>query len=280
MSIHGVLGESTHYPTHYDPSILFPIARSLGREQIGLPEIKTDLGMDWWHAFEVSWLNHQGLSQVAMARFAIPADSTHIIESKSLKLYLNSLNFTEFQDWQTLKTTIEKDLSSCVHAQVKVELFSLNPTQEDLMPFQLEGECLEDNPHLEIGEKFQLTDDIQPDFLKNTHQDIVVKQCYYSHLLRSNCPVTNQPDWGTIQIEIESTIIDKTALLKYLLSFRKHNGFHEQCVEQVFADLTKTFKPKSLMVRAWYTRRGGIDINPCRVSDIDLLPQPSRLIRQ
>ena len=294
MSIHGILGEqTTNYPTEYSPETLYPIVRNMGRDVIGWQDDKLKVGVDWWHAFEMSWLNPQGVSQVAMARFSFPASSPFIVESKSLKLYLNSINFTEFGSWAEVKTLIAKDLSKCVQAEVQVELFGLDNNLNDeisgLLITQPEGICIDD-ALAGSTDKVALT--LHPDaslLSSNEVESSAVKANdsdsrsynFYSNLLRSNCPVTNQPDWGTLAVSITTDKPVNTAnILRYLLSFRQHNGFHEQCVEQIFADLSQYYQPSALMVRAWYTRRGGIDINPCRVSDMSLLPKPSRLIRQ
>ena len=295
MSIHGILGEqTTDYPTEYSPETLYPIARNLGRDVIGWQDDKLAVGVDWWHAFELSWLNAQGISQVAIARFGIPASSPFIVESKSLKLYLNSINFTEFASWDEVQALIAKDLSSCVQAEVTVEIFSLNDDLDDkatgLLIAQPEGVCI-DEALANSSEKVTLTEHPDASLLEskaddnnlasNNTAEVAQPYTFYSNLLRSNCPVTNQPDWGTLAVSITSDkAVDAASMLRYVLSFRQHNGFHEQCVEQIFADLSQYYQPSELMVRAWYTRRGGIDINPCRVSDIKLLPQPSRLIRQ
>ena len=284
MSIHGILGEqTTDYPTEYSPETLYPIARSMGRDVIGWQDDKLQVGIDWWQAFELSWLNEQGISQVAIARFGIPASSPFIVESKSLKLYLNSINFTEFGSWAEVQTLIAKDLSQCVQAEVQVELFGLEDERSGLLIAQPDGVCI-DNALADSADKVGLT--IHPDaslLNSNNKANDSDSQAYtfYSNLLRSNCPVTNQPDWGTLAVSITSDKpVNNANMLRYILSFRQHNGFHEQCVEQIFADLSQYYEPSELMVRAWYTRRGGIDINPCRVSDIGLLPAPSRLIRQ
>ncbi|WP_201538253.1 NADPH-dependent 7-cyano-7-deazaguanine reductase QueF [Psychrobacter immobilis] len=291
MSIHGILGEqTTDYPTEYSPEALYPIARSMGRDVIGWQGDKLTVGVDWWQAFEMSWLNLQGISQVAIARFGIPASSPFIVESKSLKLYLNSINFTEFTNWETVQTLIEKDLSACVQAEVKVELFELDDDLNDktsgLLIAQPEGICIDD-ALANSSEKVALCAHPDASLLSDDKTDANLDSnktqpyVFYSNLLRSNCPVTNQPDWGTLAVSITSEkLVNDANMLRYILSFRQHNGFHEQCVEQIFADLSKHYEPSELMVRAWYTRRGGIDINPCRVSDISLLPKPSRLIRQ
>jgi len=294
MSIHGILGEqTTDYPTEYSPETLYPIARSMGRDAIGWQDDKLTVGVDWWQAFEISWLNLQGISQVAIARFGIPASSPFIVESKSLKLYLNSINFTEFASWNDVQALIAKDLSDCLQTDVQVALFGLNDDLNDkatgLLIAQPKGVCI-DEALADSTDKVALTE--HPDATLLSEKEIEASSesvasddtqpyIFYSNLLRSNCPVTNQPDWGTLAVSITTDKpFNNANMLRYILSFRQHNGFHEQCVEQIFADLSQHYQPSELMVRAWYTRRGGIDINPCRVSDISLLPKPSRLIRQ
>ena len=280
LETHGILGQSTHYPKTYAPDMLYPIPRALGRANLALPADALSIGMDWWQVFEMSWLNSHGISQVAMARLAIPATSDYIVESKSLKLYFNSLNFTEFDNQQAVKATVEKDLSACLKTDVTLEIFEVNIANS--LPISApQGDCI-DNALDNSDKKIAIVSDVDPSSLTVAHHGASDSQLQilHSHLLRSNCPVTNQPDWGTLEIQIDSQPIDRAGLLEYILSFRQHNGFHEQCVEQIFSDLTQVFAPKTLMVRAWYTRRGGIDINPCRVSDINLLPPPSRLNRQ
>ncbi|MDN3448107.1 NADPH-dependent 7-cyano-7-deazaguanine reductase QueF [Psychrobacter sp. APC 3281] len=294
MSIHGILGEqTTDYPTEYSPETLYPIARSMGRDAIGWQDDKLAVGVDWWQAFEISWLNPQGISQVAIARFSIPASSPFIVESKSLKLYLNSINFTEFASWNDVQALIAKDLSACLQADVQVALFGLNDdldgNETALLIAQPEGVCI-DEALADSTDKVALTEHPDASLLSTNEleasdesvaSDGTQPYTFYSNLLRSNCPVTNQPDWGTLAVSITTDKpFNNANMLRYILSFRQHNGFHEQCVEQIFADLSQYYQPSELMVRAWYTRRGGIDINPCRVSDIRLLPKPSRLIRQ
>ena len=294
MSIHGILGEqTTDYPTEYSPETLYPIARSMGRDAIGWQDDKLTVGVDWWQAFEISWLNPQGISQVAIARFSIPASSPSIVESKSLKLYLNSINFTEFASWNDVQALIAKDLSACLQADVQVALFGLNDdlngNETELLIAQPEGVCI-DEALAGNTDKVALTEHPDASLLSTNEveasdesvaSDGTQPYTFYSNLLRSNCPVTNQPDWGTLAVSITTDKpFNNANMLRYILSFRQHNGFHEQCVEQIFADLSQYYQPSELMVRAWYTRRGGIDINPCRVSDIRLLPKPSRLIRQ
>lgn len=285
MSIHGVLGESITYSKTYDPTILYPISRQIGRDEI-LKDVGFDFnnyhdelknGVDIWQAFELSWLNPIGISQVAMARFTIPANSPNIVESKSLKLYLNSLNFTKFSSIDELKTTLQKDLSICVGADVGVEIIGLD--SDELTIAKPIGICIDDVLN-HLSDEIVLSDDIDSKFLKNAKKGELATYQFYSNLLRSNCPVTNQPDWGVVQIEITTEYeLDFGEFLKYILSFRQHNGFHEQCVERIFADCMIHYRPVSLRVLANYTRRGGIDINPVRVYHRDV-GEVKRLVRQ
>ncbi|MGO2623102.1 MAG: NADPH-dependent 7-cyano-7-deazaguanine reductase QueF, partial [Psychrobacter sp.] len=211
MSIHGILGEqTTDYPTEYSPETLYPIARSMGRDVIGWQDDKLEIGIDWWHAFELSWLNQQGISQVAIARFGIPASSPFIVESKSLKLYLNSINFTEFDSWEVVQTLIAKDLSACVQAEVTVELFGLDDDLHDkvsgLLIAQPDGICIDD-ALANSSEKVALCEHPDASLLNSIKANSTNQQqpyTFYSNLLRSNCPVTNQPDWGTLAVSITS----------------------------------------------------------------------------
>lgn len=279
MSIHGVLGENTSYPKTYDSGILYPISRNLGRDEI---KKHTDMtidfvGIDIWQAFEISWLNEIGVSQVAMAKFFIPATSPSIVESKSLKLYLNSLNFTVFKNKDEVVKIITDDLSNCVGETVKVELMDLTYHQMNIETPK--GICIDEalNHNQTV---IELTDDIDESFLQNLPKGELTTYQFYSNLLRSNCPVTNQPDWGTVQIDVSTECeLDDGKILKYILSFRQHNGFHEQCVEQIFAHFIKHTKPTALKVQANYTRRGGIDINPIRVLNMPV-GEIGRLVRQ
>ena len=284
MSIHGVLGENATYPKTYNPSILYPISRQIGRDEI-LKATGFDFnafndkfnGVDVWQAFEVSWLNPMGISQVAMARLIIPASSDNIVESKSLKLYLNSLNFTKFNNANEVQNTIQADLSDCVGADVVVQMIEL--TADDLAIYAPVGLCIDESLN-DNKKEILLTDEIDDTFLKNTKKGELTQYKFYSNLLRSNCPVTNQPDWATVQIEITTDhVLDFGQILRYILSFRQHNGFHEQCVERIFADFMRYFHPVFLRVLANYTRRGGIDINPVRVFNRDV-GRIDRLVRQ
>lgn len=280
MSIHGVLGETTSYPKNYDASILFAISRSLGRDEVlkqtGIQADQLTDGVDVWQAFELSWLNLQGICKVAIARIRIPANSPNIVESKSLKLYLNSLNFTKFGDMAEVQALIQKDLSACVGIKVSVEIVPLGGSgfevQEPL------GVCIDEV--LDTEGEVIACDDINSAILSQPPVHQVMTYQFHTNLLRSNCPVTSQPDWGTLSVSITTNkALDYQKILRYVLTFRQHNGFHEQCVERIFADLLVNFEPSSLMVQANYTRRGGIDINPVRVLN-HALPAVTRQVRQ
>ncbi|APR70595.1 NADPH-dependent 7-cyano-7-deazaguanine reductase QueF [Acinetobacter haemolyticus] len=271
MSVeHSQLGKETQYPTQYQPEVLFPISRAESRQQYADVEGITQ-GKDWWHVFEISWLNQLGLPQVAIGRLTLPASSPNLIESKSLKLYFNSLNFTKFDSKQAFIETVERDLSSAAGAKIELQLFQV----DELEISKPQGICIDDL----VPERLSEHPDSTLLQLDTTAEDDV-EITLHSHLLRSNCPVTGQPDWGTIFIRFQGKKPCYRSLLAYIISYRQHNGFHEQCVEQIFADIWKLLGPQKLMVYATYTRRGGLDINPCRVSDLSWMPEPIRLARQ
>ncbi|MDC5356710.1 NADPH-dependent 7-cyano-7-deazaguanine reductase QueF [Acinetobacter baumannii] len=264
-----LLGKETQYPTSYQPDVLFPIARAQSREKYAHIQGITQ-GKDWWHVFEISWLNVHGIPQVAIGRITLPASSPNLIESKSLKLYFNSLNFTQFDSTQSFIETVEKDLSAAAGAKVELTLFQV----DDLEISKPQGICIDDL----MPERLEQHPDATLLKLDESGEEIEVE--LYSHLLRSNCPVTGQPDWGTVFIRFKGKKPCYRSLLAYIISYRQHNGFHEQCVEQIFADIWQNLQPEKLMVYATYTRRGGLDINPCRVSDLTWMPKPIRLARQ
>ncbi|ENW18831.1 NADPH-dependent 7-cyano-7-deazaguanine reductase QueF [Acinetobacter haemolyticus] len=271
MSVeHSQLGKETQYPTQYQPEVLFPISRAESRQQYADVEGITQ-GKDWWHVFEISWLNQLGLPQVAIGRLTLPASSPNLIESKSLKLYFNSLNFTKFDSKEAFIETVERDLSSAAGAKIELQLFQV----DELEISKPQGICIDDL----VPERLSEHPDSTLLQLDTTAEDDV-EITLHSHLLRSNCPVTGQPDWGTIFIRFQGKKPCYRSLLAYIISYRQHNGFHEQCVEQIFADIWKLLGPQKLMVYATYTRRGGMDINPCRVSDLSWMPEPIRLARQ
>ncbi len=276
MSVHdSALGLATVYPTAYDPGLLFPIARSEGRALLGAhAPAAISQGVDIWHLFELSWLDSCGKPVVAIGRFTLPADSPYLIESKSFKLYLNSLNFATFASKQDVITTAVRDLSNAAGREVKLELLDVDalPT---CMPM---GLCIDALP-------LTATSGIEADanllaLEQTADQQDYIEETLYSDLLRSNCPVTGQPDWGTIFIRYRGPKVCQNSLLTYIISYRTHSGFHEQCVEQIFADIWLHLRPEALAIHAQYTRRGGLDINPCRTSTPDWLPNVTRLARQ
>ncbi len=259
---HAPLGKSSEYPEKYDPSLLFPIARQIGRDYLSIQPHPTWVGEDIWRAFEVSWLNQKGKPQIAILTFTIPASSSHIIESKSFKLYLNSFN-QEKMEWAELHHRLETDLSHAAGAQISIQreeaATPLAPTTSSPSLPTLNAISI-DNLDVECSVYEPTASLLKADSSR------IVKETLISELLKSNCPVTSQPDWGTVVISYEGPAIDHAALLQYIVSFRGHNGFHEQCVEQIYCDILQQCKPHSLEVHARYTRRGGLDINPRRAS--------------
>ena len=253
------LGKKSEYICEYDASLLFPIARQGKRDEILVPSPLPFNGYDTWNAFELSWLNSKGKPQVAVARFDISAHSECIIESKSFKLYLNSFNNTRFDSAQAVEHVLHRDIQKGVNGEVVVELLDV----DDITAFKLcgfEGETL-DNLDIECDEYV-----VNPSLLI-ADQEQNVSEALYSNLLKSNCLVTGQPDWGSVEITYCGPKINRERLLKYLVSFRNHNEFHEQCVERIFMDIMLRCQPTSLTVNARYTRRGGLDINPIRSTE-------------
>tara|TARA_A100001015_G_C15028858_1_gene731991 strand:+ start:1489 stop:2340 length:852 start_codon:yes stop_codon:yes gene_type:complete len=266
------LGKSSDYVTQYDPSLLFPLPRQLKRDEIGVSMPLPFDGWDEWNAYEVSWLNLKGKPQVAIARFFIDSHSDCIIESKSFKLYLNSFNQTRFESLAKVQSLLQQDIENGVGGKVRCELLRLDEAIG--LPLTVwQGECLDD---LDI----ECTDYVvNTDYLK-VLEDSVEQETLYSHLLKSNCLVTGQPDWGSLRVIYSGQRIDRAGLLRYLVSFREHNEFHEQCVERVFVDILRCCKPDSLLVEARYTRRGGLDINPVRTKSFEITSTGCRLVRQ
>ncbi|HEX7634106.1 MAG TPA: NADPH-dependent 7-cyano-7-deazaguanine reductase QueF [Noviherbaspirillum sp.] len=263
------LGKPTAYQTEYAPTLLFPIARQQKREEIGISGTLPFFGVDIWNAYELSWLNLRGKPQVAIATFTVPADSPNIIESKSFKLYLNSFNQTRLASADALQDMLRTDLSACFGAPVLVKL-TMPDAFSTLQMGELEGLLL-DRLDIEVNE-YQPN----PALLKANHDEAVVEETLVSHLLKSNCLVTGQPDWGSVQIRYVGAQIDQQRLLQYLIGFRNHNEFHEQCVERIFMDILRQCHPQKLAVYARYTRRGGLDINPWR-SNFTTGQRPSNL---
>lgn len=265
------LGKESQYPSHYAPELLFPISRSDNRAAMGIGKELPFFGIDSWTAFEVSWLNKRGKPLVAIAEITIPCESPNIIESKSLKLYFNSLNQSTFDSRESLVETLEKDLSAAAGARVDIALSGMAAENGSFADVG-EYECIDE---LDID-----ADQYQPDAgLLRVQEDYQAEEQLVSHLLKSNCPVTGQPDWASLFIQYRGPQIDHEALLKYIISFREHTGFHEQCVEQIFTDLISRCKPQSLTVNARFLRRGGLDINPVRSTD-QQYPLIKRVLRQ
>lgn len=265
------LGKASSYPSEYSSNLLVPIPRQGKRDEINVLMPLPFKGFDIWNAFELSWLNLKGKPVVAIAKFVFPCESMNIVESKSFKLYLNSFNNTRFESTVAVQRILENDLSLKVESKVVVEIYELTHF-ENMQLSTFDGECLDD---LEIEcDEFVLN----PGFLQ-TSEDYVEEQLF-SNLLKSNCLVTGQPDWGSVYIDYKGTKIDKEGLLRYIVSFRNHNEFHEQCVERIFMDISRNCKPERLTVEARYTRRGGLDINPVRSTEIIEPTKNIRMARQ
>lgn len=250
------LGKSTDYRDTYDASLLQGVPRSLNRDPLGLHADNLPFhGADIWTLYELSWLNGKGLPQVAVGHVELPDTSLNLVESKSFKLYLNSFNQTRFASWQDVAETLTRDLSACAQGKVKVSLYRLDELEGQPIA-RLHGTCIDDQD-IEI-DNYQFS----ADYLQGAASGKIVEETLVSHLLKSNCLITHQPDWGSVQIQYRGAKIDREQLLRYLVSFRHHNEFHEQCVERIFNDILRFCQPESLSVYARYTRRGGLDINP------------------
>lgn len=263
------LGKRSDYPDQYDASLLFPIARAPKRQELGVVGTLPFFGMDLWNAYELSWLNLRGKPQVAIASFLVPADSPNIVESKSIKLYLNSFNQARLATADALREVLAADLSEAFGASVQVQV-KLPDEFAQLKMGELDGLLLD---RLDIEVESYTPD---PTLLKAAHDQAPVEEALVSHLLKSNCLVTGQPDWGSVQIAYVGAQIEQEGLLKYLIGFRSHNEFHEQCVERIFMDILRQCRPQKLAVYARYTRRGGLDINPWR-SNFSTGQKPSTL---
>ena len=264
------LGQKVDYIEQYTPELLQGVPRSLSREQIGVSQPLPFGGVDIWNGYELSWLNPKGKPQVAILQCQVPIDSQNLIESKSFKLYLNSFNQSVFGSADEVARHLSKDLSACAQAPVKLQLFSAGQFGA-LHLGELDGTVIDDLD-IEIN-----TYEPSPELLTTGEQQ--VSETLVSHLLKSNCLITSQPDWASVQIHYEGAAIDHAGLLAYLISFRRHNEFHEQCIERIFCDLMNRCKPHKLAVYARYTRRGGLDINPLR-ANFDFNVSNNRLARQ
>jgi 7-cyano-7-deazaguanine reductase len=268
------LGNSSSYDAHYNPGRLFAISRADKRIEIGVDPNKVPFhGFDCWNHYEVSWLNEKGKPMIALAEIVYDCKTPYLIESKSLKLYFNSFNNTRFNNSAELHSTIVHDLSARLEGDVHLRILSLKEKELTIIQAAPRGECIDD---LDVVCSVYM---VEPDFLFAKGQR--TKEVLYSDLLKSNCLVTNQPDWGSVQISYVGNQINREGLLKYLVSFRNHNEFHEQCIERIFIDIMKRCQPEKLSVYGRYTRRGGLDINPYRSTEkIGAKGINVRLIRQ
>ncbi|KVD73042.1 NADPH-dependent 7-cyano-7-deazaguanine reductase [Burkholderia sp. ABCPW 14] len=270
---HSPLGKTTVYSGAYDASLLFPIPRAGAREQIGIGAQLPFFGTDIWNAYELSWLNVRGKPQVAIATFYVPAESPNIVESKSFKLYLGSFAQTAFGSVDAVRDTLKRDVSAACGANATVRLST--PTEFRKLRMEELGGLSLDRLDLEAD-----VYEPDPSFLTASHEEAPVEETLVTDLLKSNCPVTGQPDWGSVQIHYVGAPIDQAGLLRYIISFRNHTGFHEQCVERIFIDILRECKPVKLAVYARYTRRGGLDINPFRTNYNQPMPDNARTARQ
>ncbi|QOF68754.1 NADPH-dependent 7-cyano-7-deazaguanine reductase QueF [Actinobacillus sp. GY-402] len=273
-SLNGLkLGQKTEYKAKYDRTLLQPVPRRLNRDGLGISARQPfNQGADIWTAYEISWLNPKGLPQVAIADVEIDFRSENLVESKSFKLYLNSFNQTKFASMAEVQNVMQRDLQDCAQGEVKVRLnfltfYANQPIHE------LAGEVIDDQD-IEISDY-----GFNADLLTDCTNNVQAEEVLVSHLLKSNCLITGQPDWGSVRIHYVGKQIDREKLLRYIVSFRQHNEFHEQCVERMFCDIMRYAEPEKLTVYARYTRRGGLDINPFR-SNFEPVPDNLRLARQ
>lgn len=283
---HLPLGKPVAYRGEYDPTLLAPFPRRHQRQELNVGEPPLPFsGVDWWNSYEFSWLNSHGKPTAALATFTVPCDSSHIVESKSFKLYLNSFNETPFATPHQVTERLRRDLSDAVGATVAVALTELNAWDAHHTPHYalttLPGECLD---QLDIAVEHYHP---APQLLADAVGQRRGSETLYTHLFKSLCPVTAQPDWGSVLIHYSGRLIERPQLLAYLISYRRHSGFHEHCVEQIFMDLWRLAQPDQLVVYARFNRRGGLDINPLRHSlsvdatdDVLLAIGNRRLIRQ
>ena len=265
------LGRATSYAEHYDPGLLFAVDRAPQRALLGLDGDLPFRGADVWTAYELSWLDAGGKPQIGIATFDVPASSPRLVESKSVKLYLTALNQTRFAAASEVGAAIAQDLSHATGAKVAVTL-TLPRDFGSLPHGELGGECLDELP---LGAE---NGALSPELLGAAGP--IVEESVYSRLFRSVCPVTGQPDYASVQLAYRGARIDRGGLLRYLVSYRRHPGFHEHCVERIFTDVWRRCRPEALSVHARFTRRGGIDINPYRTSGDEPPPPNTRTARQ
>jgi 7-cyano-7-deazaguanine reductase len=273
-AVNSELGQTSNYDDHYNPDRLFAIPRAVKRQELGIIANQLPFhGFDCWNHYEVSWLNEKGVPQVAVAEIVYDCATPYLIESKSLKLYFNSLNNTQFKDSEAVRKVVEQDLGRRLEGDVSVRILPLLVPELSIIHPSFSGICLDS---LDVTCSVYL---VEPDYLNVG--DHTVEEVVYSDLLKSNCLVTNQPDWGSVQIAYKGKQINHEGLLKYIVSFRNHNEFHEQCIERIFIDILNRCNPEQLTVYGRYTRRGGLDINPYRsTSNVRPADFNRRLIRQ
>jgi len=267
------LGSQTEHPKQYQPDVLYPIPRWASRSLLDIDKKIQMYGLDHWQAYELSWLNTKGKPQVALGEFYFNSDSENIVESKSLKLYLNSLNQERYENRDVVKSLVEQDLSAVSRSEVKVVIHPLDEIEDETIGARA-GRCID---HIDVELVCQQPEAELLSMVAADADDEVL----YSDLFRSNCPVTGQPDWASIELRYTGKKIDESSLLQYLISFREHQGYHEECAERIFRDIMLTCQPRELRVGMNFLRRGGLDINVYRsTAPVTSDSVNSRLIRQ
>ena len=275
-----VLGKSVSTPEKYDVSLLFRIPRAENRVLYGIDDTHLPfVGFDVWNCYEVSFLTDNGLPVSRVMKLIYPANSQFLVESKSMKLYLNAFNMDRFgktiiEAESRVAEMIRADLSKLLETEVKIALFNAKSEVKQAFP-TLQQSNLSDLVPVEKQESISFSRFVEsPELLQSTPTDLVREYTFRSDLLRSNCRVTNQPDWGDLFVQMTTKHeLDLSSIMEYLVSFRKENHFHEEVVEMIYKRFWDIFKPETLMITAMYTRRGGIDINPIRASHSEIIDE-------